>query len=338
MDKITLSYGTGGGYTQKFIKEYVLKYFSNSVLNELLDSAVVSLSNGDRIAFTTDSYTVNPIFFPGGDIGKLSICGTINDLISVGAEAKFISLALIIEEGLELEIIEKIFYSIKSVSEEENVPVITGDTKVVEKGMCDKIFITTSGIGIIKEGISLCWDKISPGDKIVLNGTIGEHGFAILLSRGGFGFEYEIKSDCASLQSLVKKILIPELYPGLKFFRDITRGGIAAVLNEIVMKRPYIGIKIYEDNLPVSSEVKSISEILGIDYLYVANEGKMIFIVSPGVVEKVLELFHNHHLGKNAKIIGEITDEFPGKVVMKTVYGSHRIIDMPTAEQLPRIC
>ncbi len=337
-DKITLSYGSGGLNTQRFIKEYVLKYFNNDILAQLTDSAILELPKDKNVAFTIDGYTVNPIFFPAGDIGKLSICGTINDLSAVAAEPKYISSAVIIEEGLEFEIIEKIFSSMKEIAEQENVSLVTGDTKVVEKGSCDKIFIITSGIGFVDKTVKLGYERISPKDKIIVSNNLAEHGFAILLSRGSFGFKYDIKSDCAPLWSLVKQILLPEFIPKLKFFRDITRGGLASVLNEIVIKNPLIGIKIEESLLPISDTVKTVSDILGIDYLYVASEGCMLVIVDESIAEKVVEIFHNHPLGKNACIIGEITEDFKGKVVLKTLYRALRVIDMPVAEQLPRIC
>ncbi len=340
MKQISLSYGSGGKLTYEFITQYILKYFSNPLLEELLDSAVIKkdLFSTDRIAFTIDGYTINPIFFAGGDIGKLSICGTINDLVAVGAEPKLIACSLIIQEGLEFEVIEKVLSSIRNVCETENVKIVTGDTKVVERTACDKIFITTSGIGIIKDNVKLGYDRIKPEDKIIVTGNIAEHGFAILLSRGSYGFEYDIKSDCASLYPLMKKIFDSEYAVELKFLRDATRGGIAAVLNEIVKQNKNVGIELIEENIPVSDEVKSISDILGIDPLYVANEGKMVIITSDSSAEKIVEILTSHPLGKNSKIIGKVTDTYKGKVVMKTLYGAYRIIDMPTAEQLPRIC
>lgn len=335
--KILLSYGTGGKYTYEFVKNFVLKYFNNRILEQLLDSAVVDVGN-NKIAFTTDSYTVDPLFFPGGDIGKLSICGTINDLLCVGAIPKFISLSLIIEEGLEIEIVEQILNSIKIVSEQENVLVVTGDTKVVQKGSCDKIFITTSGIGVIKNGVELSYNRIEPDDSIIITGNIAEHGLAVLLSRGAYKFEYKIQSDCCSLKSLIEVVLKDEYIPYLKFFRDPTRGGVASVLNEIVLQRDDVGIEIEENSLPISKDVKDICELLHFDPLNLANEGKMVMIVKPDVVEKILSLLHSHELGKNAKVVGTVTKENKGKVVLKTCYGTKRIVQMPVAEELPRIC
>ena len=241
-EKILLSYGSGGKHTFEFINNFVLKYFSNDILNQLLDSAVIKISDNTKLAFSIDSYTVSPIFFPGGDIGKLSICGTINDLLCVGAKPLFISLSLIIEEGLETEVMEKIFSSIKEVSEKENVKIVTGDTKVVQKGMCDKIFITTAGIGVIENNIDLNYNKIEAGDAVIITGSIAEHGCAVLLSRGAYGFKSDIQSDCASLKGLVEKVLASNYAQYIKFMRDPTRGGVAAALNEIVNKTKGISI------------------------------------------------------------------------------------------------
>lgn len=335
--KVLLSFGSGGKHTQEFINNYILKYFSNEVLNQLLDSAVVCF-DVDKIAFTTDSYTVDPIFFPGGDIGKLSICGTINDLLCVGAIPKFISLSLIIEEGLELDIVEKILSSIKKAADENDVLVVTGDTKVVEKGSCDKIFITTSGIGVIRNNVNLHYTRIEPGDVIIITGNIAEHGIAVLLSRGGYGFETQVESDCASLKPLIEPLLNTELCSGIKFMRDPTRGGIATVLNEIIDKRKDIGIEIEENALPISDTVRNLCEMLSFEPINIANEGKMIIVVKKEIANEVLYQLRQHPLGKNAAIIGRITQENKGRVVMKTTYGAKRIIDIPTAEELPRIC
>lgn len=336
-DKILISYGSGGKYTYEFINSFILKYFKSTTLAQLLDSAVINFDK-DKLAFTTDSYVVSPIFFPGGDIGKLSICGTINDLLCVGAIAKYISVSFIIEEGLEFETIEKILLSMKTVAEQENVEVVTGDTKVVEKGSCDKIFVTTSGIGVIKNHVNLHYDRIEPEDVIIINGNIAEHGIAILLSRGGYGFKTTIESDCASLKSLIEPLLNSELASDIKFMRDPTRGGVAAVLNEIVLKRKDIGIEIDEGFVPVSGTVKELCEMLSFEPINIANEGKIIIVVKKEIAEKVLTILRQHPLGKNSAIIGKVTQENKGRVVMKTLYGAKRIIEMPVAEELPRIC
>ncbi len=335
---ILLTHGSGGKYTNDFINEFILKNFSNEILEQLLDSAVINI-NSTKIAFTTDSYTINPIFFPGGDIGKLSICGTINDLLSVGAEPKYISVSLIIEEGVEIETIQKILSSLSQTAKQEGVLIVTGDTKVVEKGSVDKIFITTSGIGIVEENIEFNFSKVAASDKIIITGNIAEHGLAVLLARGSFGFSYDIKSDCAPLSSLILPIIKnKEISPHIKFMRDPTRGGLAAVLNEVVMKRKEVGILLYEEKLPIPKQVKSVCELLGLDPLEVANEGKMLMIVSDEASQKILDLLKSNPLGKDASIIGEITLQNPAIVAISTLYGTKRIVEMPKGEQLPRIC
>lgn len=337
-EKILLSYGSGGEHTFEFINNFVLKYFSNDILNQLLDSAVIKISDNTKLAFSIDSYTVSPIFFPGGDIGKLSICGTINDLLCVGAKPLVISLSLIIEEGLETEVIEKIFSSIKEVSEKENVKIVTGDTKVVPKGMCDRIFITTAGIGVIENNIDLNYNRIEPGDFVIITGSIAEHGCAVLLSRGAYGFKSDIQSDCASLKGLVEKVLASNYAQYIKFMRDPTRGGVAAALNEIVNKTKGLSIEIEEEKIPIKDNVKHFCDLLGFDPLNIANEGKMLIIVSPPVAEEVVKILKQHPLGKDADIIGKVVRDEKPKVVLKTLYGTKRIVELPIAEELPRIC
>jgi hydrogenase expression/formation protein HypE len=337
-EKILLSYGSGGKHTFEFINNFVLKYFSNDILNQLLDSAVIKISDNTKLAFSIDSYTVTPNFFPGGDIGKLSICGTVNDLLCVGAKPLFISLSLIIEEGLETEVIEKIFSSIKEVSEKENVKIVTGDTKVVQKGMCDKIFITTAGIGVIENNIDLNYNRIEPGDVVIITGSIAEHGCAVLLSRGAYGFKSDIQSDCASLKELVEKVLASNYAQYIKFMRDPTRGGVAAALNEIVNKTKGLSIEIEEEKIPIKNNVKYFCDLLGFDPLNIANEGKMLVIVSETVAEEVVKILKQHPLGKDADIIGKVVSDEKPKVVLKTLYGAKRIVELPIAEELPRIC
>lgn len=337
-DRITISYGSGGKITNRFIKEHILKYFKNSVLSNLTDSAVLSKKQfvSNNVAFTIDGYTVNPIFFPGGDIGKLSVCGTINDLTAVGAKPVAIACSLIIQEGLEIKVLDKILNSIKIVCDKEKIDIVTGDTKVVEKTACDKIFIITSGIGILKDKLKFDYTMIKPKDKIIVTGNIAEHGFAILLSRGSYGFSYKIKSDCAPLWDMIQNVI--PFGDKIKFMRDPTRGGLSSVLNEIVEKNCNIGIKLYEDKIPLSKEVKSISEILGLDPLSIANEGKMVLVVDGQFSEKILRILCKHPMGKNAAIIGEVTKKNCGKVILENIFGSSRIVDMPVTEQLPRIC
>lgn len=337
-DKIMLSYGSGGRYTKEFINKYILKYFGNEFLNPLFDSAIFDLKE-EKLAFSIDSYTITPIFFPGGDIGKLSICGTINDLLCVGAEPKFIGLSLIIEEGLEVETIEKILNSIQETAQKEKVLIVTGDTKVVEKGSCDKIFIITAGIGSIINGLNFHYNRIEPTDVVIINGNIAEHGLAILLSRGAYGFKYHIQSDCNSLKSLLKDIFEnEEIKSHIKFLRDPTRGGVASVLNEIIEFRKDLSLEIYEEKVPISKEAANVCELLGIDPFSVANEGKMIMIVSKKIAEEVIKILKKNPLGRDAAIIGEVSSNYKGKVILHTKYGSKKILEMPLAEELPRIC
>ncbi len=331
-DKILLAHGSGGIQMQELINELILKNLSNPILSELKDSAVIEI-NGKRIAFTTDSYVISPIFFNGGDIGKLSVCGTINDLSAVGARPLFISLSLILEEGFERESLEKIIESIKKVSEEEGVYVVTGDTKVVERGKGDKIFINTSGIGIFENNVELGYSRIEKGDKVIINGGIAEHGTSILNERLNLRLSNPPSSDCKPLWKIVNEVL--KSSDKVKFMRDPTRGGIASALNEIVSKSG-LGIVLYEKDIPIKENVLGICELLGIDPLYIANEGKMIFIVAENDAEKVLKRLRD--MGeKDAQIIGEVIAE-PKRVLLKTFAGGRRIVDPLSGEPLPRIC
>ncbi len=330
-EKISLFNGSGGEGTKKLIDE-ILKELDNEILSELLDSAILDFES--KLAFTTDSYVISPPFFKGGDIGKLSIYGTVNDLSVVGAEPLFLSLSFIIEEGFELKGFEKIIKSIKEASEESKVKVVTGDTKVVEKGKGDKIFINTSGIGIIKENRDLRNRKIEIGDLILINGGIGEHGLSIMLERLGVKTGEQVKSDLSPLNSLILPLL--DKFKGIKFLRDPTRGGVATVLNEI-SKKFKRDIEIWEESLPIKSWVKEASNILGIDPLYAANEGKVIIVVKKDEGEEVLKFLKNHPLGKDANIIGEIKKEGE-RVYLKTEIGTKRILDTLKRDLLPRIC
>lgn len=330
-EKITLFHGSGGEGTKNLIDK-ILKDLNNEILSELLDSAVLNLK--ETLAFTTDSYVISPPFFKGGDIGKLSIFGTVNDLSVVGAEPLFLSLSFIIEEGFEINDFERIISSIKEACKIANVKVVTGDTKVVEKGKGDKIFINTSGIGIIKESRDLKKRKIEPGDLVLINGGIGEHGLSIMLERLGVKTGDEVKSDLAPLNSLILPIL--DNFKGVKFLRDPTRGGVATVLNEISKKFNF-EIEIWEDSLPIKSWVKEASNILGIDPLYAANEGKVLLIVNREEANDILKFLRNNPLGKDANIIGEIKGEGE-RVYLKTEIGTKRILDILKKDLLPRIC
>ncbi|MGA2775571.1 MAG: hydrogenase expression/formation protein HypE [Candidatus Omnitrophota bacterium] len=330
---ILLGHGSGGALTHDLIKNLFLKKFNNPVLNELSDSAFIKYR--ESLAFTTDSFVVSPLFFPGGDIGKLSVCGTINDLLMLGARPEYISLGLIIEEGLDLKILEKIIDSISQTAEREGVIVATGDLKVVEKGAADKIFINTSGIGRIIKNRRLSAKNISPNDKVILTSGIGRHGLAILAKRNELDLGFKIKSDCAALS----RLLIPLLKKGwgIKFMRDPTRGGVATTLNEVAQSA-HLGIEIWEDKIPLSQQVRVACELLGLDPLYIANEGCALIVVEDNAAEKILALLKKQKSGRSARIIGSIVNGHKGEVVLHTSFGTQRIVDMLLAEPLPRIC
>jgi hydrogenase expression/formation protein HypE len=332
-DRILLAHGSGGKLGHDLIEKNFVPALGNPMLNKLDDSAVFELCG--RLAFTTDSYTVSPIFFPGGDIGKLAICGTVNDLAMSGATPLYLSLAFIIEEGLPVTELEKIVNSIYQAADEAGVKIVTGDTKVVNQGTADKLFINTSGIGIVPPGVDISGANAKPGDKVILNGNLGDHGIAVLSKRQGFEFNVPIESDCAPLNRLVSEILSTSV--NLHCLRDPTRGGLATTLNELAMQSN-VGIKIDETSLPVNEAVQAACELLGFDPLYVANEGKLVAIVAPSDADKVLDRMRQNQYGTKASIIGEVVSEHPGKVIMKTSLGSSRIIDMLVGELLPRIC
>lgn len=330
--KILLSHGSGGTAMHSLIRKLFKEKFNNEILDELTDSAVLSPSGESKLCFTTDSYVVNPIFFPGGDIGKLAIYGTINDLAVMGAKPLYLSCSFIIEEGLDYKTLERITDSMAGAEKETGVMIVTGDTKVVEKGSADKVFINTSGLGIIQEGIDITRKRIGIEDRILINGSLGEHGLSVMAAREEF--ETDIESDCAPLWHLIKSILP---VGDIKFMRDPTRGGLATTLNEIVEDSDF-GISISEDKIPIKDEVNALCEILGFDPLYLANEGKVVIITSKDTADSVLHQMQKHPLGRDACIIGEITRENKGRVSLKTSIGGTRIIDMLTGDQLPRIC
>jgi len=332
LKKILLSHGSGGKAMHSLIRNLMREKFNNEILNELEDSAVLSPTGDKKLCFTTDSYVVNPIFFPGGDIGELSVYGTVNDLSVMGAKPLYISCSFIIEEGLDYDILDRITTSMAEASKKANVIIVTGDTKVVEKGSADKLFINTSGIGIIAKGMEISQSKIEIGDKILINGTIGEHALSVMSIREKF--ETNIKSDCAPLWDLISNILP---IGGIKFMRDPTRGGLSTVLNEISEDKNF-GIKISEKDIPINEEVSAFCEILGFDPLFLANEGKAVVVSSSETAYAILNKMKKNPLGKKASIIGEITKEHKGKVVLETIVGGMRIIDMIIGDQLPRIC
>ena len=333
---ILLNHGSGGRLTHDLIQNLFFKYFDNEILSSQTDSALLKIDS-KNIAFTTDSYVVDPLFFPGGNIGKLAVCGTVNDLAVSGAKALYLSIGFIIEEGFSFDDLKIIVKSIAEEAKKANVKIVTGDTKVVNKGKCDKLFINTSGIGLLQEKnkeIS-SGKNIEFGDKIIINGFIGDHGMAVLSARNELNFEANVESDCASLNNLIQNVL--DKSDQIKFMRDATRGGVGTVLCEIAENRKF-GIEIDETKLPVRENVKGMCEIFGFDPLYVANEGKVLIVVSNEDAEEVLKTIKNNSLGVEAAIIGEIINEHHGLVVLNTEISGRRIIDMPAGEQLPRIC
>ena len=332
-DRILLAHGSGGKMAHELISKSFIRELSNPLLNKLDDSAVVSFSG--KLAFTTDNYVVSPIFFPGGDIGRLAVCGTVNDLAMSGARPLYLSLAFIIEEGLPYADLKKIVVSIKAAAREANVEIVTGDTKVVNRGSADKLFINTSGIGIIHDGVKISGSNARPGDIVILSGTIGDHGVAVLSKREGLSFSTKLKSDCAPLGGLVADML--KASRNINCMRDPTRGGLATTLNEIAQQSS-VGIRIDEEAIPVREEVLGACEMLGLDPLYIANEGKLIAIVTSSDARAVLKAMKKHPYGKEAAVIGEVTKEKPSRVVMNTRIGSSRIVDMLTGDPLPRIC
>jgi len=332
-DRILLAHGSGGRLAHELIEKVLLKPLSNPLLDRLDDSAVVPFSG--RLAFTTDSYVVNPIFFPGGDIGKLAVCGTVNDLSMMGATPLYLSLAFIIEEGLPLDELERVLVSVQAAAREAQVQIVTGDTKVVNKGSADRLFVNTAGVGVVPEGIDISGSSAKPGDKVILSGTIGDHGIAVLSQREGIGFSTRLESDCAPLNGLVAEMLAAS--KRIHAMRDPTRGGLATTLNEIASQSK-VGIRIEEEKVPVREEVRGACEMLGIDPLYVANEGKLVALVHSEDANAILETMRHHRYGKNAAIIGEVRPDHPGRVVMKTTLGASRIVDMLVGDPLPRIC
>jgi hydrogenase expression/formation protein HypE len=334
IDKILLDHGSGGRSSHELIEKVFLPRFQNPLLNEMNDSAVLNLE-GATLAFTTDSYVVDPIFFPGGDIGSLAVCGTVNDLAMRGARPLYLSVGFIIEEGFTVEDLNRILVSMETAAREAGVQVVTGDTKVVPKGAADKIFINTSGIGLIPPGIRIAGQNARPGDAVLISGSIGDHGFTILSKREGLAFDSPLKSDAAPLNHLVDRML--QVSPHIHVLRDPTRGGLATTLNEIA-QQSNVGIEIREEALPLHPGVLAASEILGLDPLYLANEGKLIAILPDSEAEPVLKAMKESPYGREAALIGRVNAKHPGKVVLQTLIGGRRLLDMLAGEQLPRIC
>ena len=356
-DRILLAHGGGGQLMDELIRHVILPSLNNDALAELGDSAKLNVAS-NSLCFTTDSYVVKPLFFNGGDIGKLAVCGTVNDLAVAGAVPVALALSLIIEDGFKLELLEKILTSISRQARQNNVDIVTGDTKTVEAGAADKIFVNTAGIGIKLAGVDLGFEKITVGDKIVINGTIGDHGLTVISQREGIKFQSQLQSDCAGLAGLTCQLLentsginpvrnktsessVPRLKGisnGIKFMRDPTRGGLAATLNEI-SRGSGLSIEIREADIPVKPAVQAAADMLGFDVLTIANEGKFVAIVSPESADECLNICKNHPLGKNAKVIGEVVETNDVPVVeMITKIGGKRIVQMPYGRELPRIC
>ncbi len=328
MKKVSLELGSGGKLMRDFIAQHIVKAFKNPFLDELSDSAHLP----HQIAFTTDSYVVDPIFFPGGDIGTLCINGTVNDLVVSGAEPKYISLSLILEEGFSWEDLEKVLKSIKKEAKNAGVEITTGDTKVVRRGQADKIYINTAGVGMIQAKPAI--SKIRPGDKIILTGTLGEHSLAVMLARGDFGLESKAKSDCAPLN-----FLLPLWKKGVLWMRDITRGGLATVLCELAERIPY-SLLIEEEKIPLSRAVRGATELLGIDPFFLACEGRAVVIAPEKKAGDILEEIKKDSLGKKAEIIGQVEDKIgkPGELLLSAFSGGLRLLEPLTSELLPRIC
>ncbi len=328
MDKVSLELGSGGKLMRDFIDKHIVRNFENPFLDELMDAAHLP----QKIAFTTDSYVVDPIFFPGGDIGTLCVNGTVNDLVVSGADPRYLSLSLIIEEGLSVDDLQRILKSIQKSAKKAGVFITTGDTKVVRRGQGDKIYINTSGVGPLIGRPSI--QSIEPGDKIILSGTLGEHSIAVMLARGDFGLEAKVKSDCAPLN-----FLLPLWRKGTKWMRDITRGGLATVLSELAERLPY-SVIVDEEKIPLSRAVRGATELLGIDPLYLACEGRAVLVVPHRKCDELLSTIRQDTLGKKAEIIGEVDNKIgkPGEFLLSTLSGGLRLLEPLTSELLPRIC
>ena len=332
--RVEMAHGSGGKAMAQLIDELFLQAFSNPWLEQMNDQACFSLPPG-RVVMATDSHVISPLFFPGGDIGSLSVHGTVNDVAMSGAEPKYLSAGFILEEGFPLADLQRIVRSMASAAEEAGIAIVTGDTKVVERGKGDGCFINTTGIGVLPEGLNLSGNRVQPGDKIILSGTLGDHGVAIMSLREGLTFETTIASDSQSLHDLVS-VMVAEV-PEINCMRDPTRGGLAATLNEIAQSS-HVGVTIYEATIPVKPQVSAACEFLGLDPLYVANEGKLVAFCPADKAEQLLAVMRKHSKGQKAAIIGEVTADPLKFVQMETVFGGRRMVDWISAEQLPRIC
>jgi hydrogenase expression/formation protein HypE len=336
---VTMAHGGGGKAMHDFIDDVFIAAFDDGSRAPLEDQARLDMAAlarlGDRLAFTTDSFVVSPLEFPGGDIGKLAVCGTVNDLAVGGATPLHLSCAVIVEEGASIELLRRIARSMAAAAAAAGVTIVTGDTKVVERGACDTLFINTAGIGVIRSGVALGAARARPGDVVLVNGVLGDHGATILAARGDLMLDTPITSDCAALHGLVAALL--DAAPATRCLRDATRGGLATLLNEVAAASR-VGIEIHETATPIRAAVKGLCELLGLDPLYLANEGKLAAVVPPDQADAALAALRAHPLGRDAAAIGRVTEARPGRVIMHTVFGGQRIVDMLIGEQLPRIC
>ena len=336
---ITMAHGGGGRSMRELIERLIVPAFGNPLLAPLEDQARIGLKDlreiGDRLAFTTDSYVVAPLFFPGGDIGKLAICGTVNDLAMSGALPLYLSCGLIIEEGLPTADLERVLVSMSALARQCGVSVVTGDTKVVNRGAADKLFINTAGIGVIAAGVNISASRAQPGDVVIVNGSLGDHGVAILIARNELDLQSDIGSDCQPLHGLVQAMLAA--CPDIHCLRDATRGGLATVLNEFAISSK-VGMRLQESALPLKPEVRGACEMLGLDVLYMANEGKLVAVVPRTHADAVLAAMRAHPAGVDSAIVGEVLAEPAGHVILNTLFGGERVVDMLVGEQLPRIC
>ncbi len=333
-DTVQLAHGAGGKLSSELIDKIFLPRFTNTTLEKMEDQAILE-NPGGRIAFSTDTFVVDPIFFPGGDIGDLAINGTVNDVAMSGAQPKFMSVGFILEEGLPFETLHRIVLSMEKAAKLAGVKIVAGDTKVVNRGSCDKLFINTTGIGFVPDDVHISAANLRPGDKIILSGSLADHGMAVMTSREGLSFQSTVKSDTAGLNHLVQDML--NVSHDIHALRDPTRGGLATSLNEFA-KASGIGIQLFNDAIPVKDNVRGACEILGIDPLYVANEGKLVAVVPAELADNMLRAMQTNPLGVEAAIVGEVTEKHPGMVALRTGLGANRIVDMPVGEQLPRIC
>ena len=333
-ERITMSHGAGGKATQTLIEAVFLNVFRNPLLEPLEDAARLKI-NGARVAFTTDSFVVSPLFFPGGDIGDLAVNGTVNDLATSGAVPLFLSAGFILEEGFPVEALSRIAGSMRAAADAAGVQVVTGDTKVVEKGKADGCYINTAGVGVIEHDLDLGVANPRPGDAIIVSGPIGDHGITIMLARGELDIEADVASDTAPLNGLVAGLL--SATPGVRALRDATRGGVATILNEIA-KAANVGVLVSENDIPVRAEVRGAAELLGLDPMYVACEGRLVAVVDGAAADRALAALRAHPLGEQAAVIGQVTAGQPGIVALKTAFGGTRIVDLLVGDPLPRIC